>query len=451
MNTQKFNGRPGLDPALMMRGDLMVGNSTVARGGFLHADMSGSAAAYPAVGANAVTRGDLARALGGSLEQLERSIQNADPNAKLERAEFTGNIKDVLDQMNLTMRDVQRALTVNDVPVRENMEAPAISLVPEDTPLRNLLPRVPGSGKASVWQQQTTLGGGWGTGFDQPGGGTIKRMFYSETGAPTEYNSVYVPKTAAYKLLGAFGKVTNFAVAAGANYQDQLARERISTLKNTMLNEEYALIHGDSTATAAPWGDGSNALAFDGLYNLVTVANGTPSAAVQSSVGSLTKAHIDNQLTDIWKRGGTNMWMLLNAIEIMSLTRLVEADGSVLRVQSLAQDGVVLGYRVIGYVHPVSGEMVRVLPSRLADPGTMLFGSLQGPDGENAIEVEVLPQVPVPTGVESPQGIQGYTVTDLARSQTAPDVSAFMISVYEVLKVRNAEVFAKSTGVTAAS
>ncbi len=35
-------------------------------------------------------------------------------------------------------------------PSRENLEAPAAMLVPVETPLRNLLPRVPGSGEASV-------------------------------------------------------------------------------------------------------------------------------------------------------------------------------------------------------------------------------------------------------------------------------------------------------------
>ena len=81
----------------------------------------------------------------------------------------------------------------------------------------------------------------------------------------------------------------------------------------------------------------------------------------------------------------------------------------------------------------------------------MLFGSMSGPDGSPAFDVDVLPQVNVPPGEapESPQLIQGYTVTDLARTTTAPDVHPGLISVYEVPRLKNYLVFGKATGVTA--
>jgi len=418
-----------------MLGHLAIGSATIAHGGFLMG-------AIPECGfgsSAAISRGEIAQAL----------AENANQFGEIARGEITGDLQQIASQMDVTLKDIQRALTSADVPVRENLEAPAISLIPEDTPLRNLLPRTTGSGRASLWQQLTSLGGGFGGTYDQPGGGTAAQMFYSESGAPAEFSSVYAQKSAAYKLIGAFGKVTGFAMAAGANYQDQMARERINALKNLMLNEENALTRGDATATAAPWGDGVTALAFNGLYNLVTTANGVPSSSVATAVGALTKAHIDAQLTRIWIQGGRGLWMHMNAQEIQSLTHLVEASGSILRMGIQAQDGVVLGFKVSGYVHPVSGEEVKILASRFASPGTIIFGAKYGPDGSAALDVEVLPQVPVPNAPESPQQIQGYTVTELARTLTAPDVHPFMASVYETPRMKNAKVFAKSTGVTA--
>jgi hypothetical protein len=302
---------------------------------------------------------------------------------------------------------------------------------------------------AAAWRQLTSLGGGWGTGYDQPGGGSTIRTFYAETGAPVEHTSVYVPKSAPYKLLGTLGSVTNFAMAAGANYMDQLGRERQNQLQNLMLNEELALTYADSTATAAPWGDGANALAFNGLFTQISTANGTPSAQVQTAVGALTTAHIDDQLTRIHNQGGRGLYILMNAREAGSLVKLLQASGAIQRVMIVDQGNVTMGFRVAKYVHAVSGQEADIYVSRFVLAGDMLFGARTLPDGTNAAEVEVLPQVPVETAPEKPQQIQGYVVTDLARSLTQPDVHPFMVSVYEVPKVLSTLHFAKSTGVEA--
>ena len=49
------------------------------------------------------------------------------------------------------------------------------------------------------------------------------RSFFGETGAPEDRHTYYVNQTAAYKLLGAYGSVSGFAMAAGANFMNQLA------------------------------------------------------------------------------------------------------------------------------------------------------------------------------------------------------------------------------------
>jgi hypothetical protein len=432
----------------------------------------------------------------------------------LQRGEAVGDINSALRDLGLTIADFQRAITsgTSNLPIRENLEAEAKILMPQDTPLRNRLPRTPGSGLASAWRQVTSLGGGYGatttvtTGASsatqtvgstagmapgdslyfattnatgviasitsatvvvlssslstttgetvtkvgvQPAGGVgAVRSFYAETGAPADHSTVYAAKSLGYKLLGTYGSVTNFAISAGANYQNQLATEKRNALRNLMLNEENALINGSSTDVKAPWGDGTTALGFDGLVNLITTGNGTPSAQVQTSVGALTTAHLDAQLSRLWNQGAQDMWMLMNEQEIRSMAHLAEASGSIIRVQATSDGKAVLGVQVTGYVHAVSGKLVNILPSRFLSPGMIIFGCDRLPDGSPAADVDVLPQVQLPE-LAADEMIQGYTARDLAPTTSAPDVFPFMASVYEVLRVKSALHFAKSVGVTA--
>lgn len=422
-----------------MRGDTIVDNGrVVGRSGFMPSNIpqGGFSVQAPAI-ADAVQRSENA--------ELRQNFE------LLQRGEFSGDINALVAQLYADMQSLQRGITSGDsgFPVRENLEAPASRLIPDDTPIRNLLPRVPGSGLASLWRQITSLGGGWGSGYDQPGGGSALQAFYAEGGAPVEHKTTWAPKTAAYKLLGTLGSVTGLAMAGGANFQDQLAAERQNQLANLMLNEELALLWGDSTATAAPWGDGSNALAFDGLMTLTATGNGTPTAQVQTGVGTLSTAHIDAQLTRIWNQGGTGLYMIINAQEAQSLAKLLQASGSIQRHVVVTASDSTIGFRVSKYVHPISGELVDIYVSRFQVAGSMWFGARYLPDGRPVADVEVLPQVPVALAPEKPQQIQGYVVTDLARTLTAPDVHPFMISVYEVLRLKSAKHVAKSTGVTA--
>jgi hypothetical protein len=65
-----------------------------------------------------------------------------------------------------------------------------------------------------------------------------------------------------------------------------------------------------------------------------------------------------------------------------------------------------------------------------------------------AADVRVLPQVQLPELAPN-QPIQGYTAQELAPAIASPQVYPFIVSVYEVLRMKNNYVFAKSTGVTA--
>jgi class 3 adenylate cyclase len=393
-----------------------------------------------------LTRGAQRATVPDELKSAIERLQGGD----VQRAEVTGDLSQILLHLNASMEQLQRGITsgMTAFPVRENLEAEATSLVPMETPLRNRLTRRPGAGTASAWKQLTSIGGGWATSLDQPGSAAAVRAFFAENGAPAEHTSVYADKSAGYKLLGTFGSVTGFAQAAGANFMNQLATEKTNAINNLMLNEENALINGDSTSTAAPWGDATTAFAFDGIIPLTATANGVPAAQIQAAVGALTKAHIDAQLTRLWKQGARNAWMLMNAQESNSLVHLAEADGTILRVMATASGDAILGVKVTGYKHPVTGEIVPILVDRFMPAGTIVFGADQGPDGRPAIDVEVLPQVQLPELAPN-QSVQGYTAQELAPTTAAPQVYPFIVTVYEVLRMKNANVFAKSSGLTA--
>ncbi len=339
--------------------------------------------------------------------------------------------------------------TATGFPVRENLEAPARLLVPVETPLRNKLPRVPGAGLASLWRQITSLGGGWGPNYDQPGGGTAAAIFFAEDGAPATLSTVWAAKSAAYKLLGAIDSITGLAMFGGANFMPQRSTEERNSLLNTMLNEENALINANSAVTAAPWGNGSTAYSYDGLLVLVSVANGTPTAQIQTSVGALTTAHIDAQLRRLWNQGGRGQYMIVNGQEALSMNHLMTASGSVIRFTSeLSLPQGALGNRAANYLHPIDGTLVPIMVSRFMPAGTMIFGSDYLPDGSPAADVEVLPQVELPA-LAPGENIQGYVLQPLAPTITAPMVYAWLCSIVSVLRLKSAVHFAKSTGVTA--
>jgi hypothetical protein len=250
-------------------------------------------------------------------------------------------------------------------------------------------------------------------------------------------------------LLGQIGSVTGFAMATGQNFMNQYLRERQNAMRNLMLNEENALINGSSTSTAAPWGDGTTAFGFDGLINLITTANGTPSGQVQTSVGALTLAHIDSQIVSMWANGGRDMYILANKQEIQSLTNLLQASGTIIRTQTGTPGNTVSGgIFVVSYIHPITGDEVMIIPSRFVPAGTILFGSQRNTLGQSTLEVAVLPQVQLPELAPNAQ-VQGYTVQDIAPAIGSPQVFAFIVSVYETLMMKDATIFAKSTGVTA--
>lgn len=448
---------------------------------------------------------------------------NIDPKL-LKRVLDGGDVGSILAMLNISAIDLQRTIstTTTGFPVRENLEAIAKILIPLDTPMRNRIPRVTGSGVAAQWRQLVSLGGGYAgastttgaltagvtviipmvsvagivigdmvvidTGAAQelrivsavtPGTPSITvsvpvtsahlsgvavaktqvqpgssqtgalQAFYAETAGPAMHTSVYANQSFGYKLLGTIGAVTGFAMAGGANFQNQLATEKRNSIWNLMLNEENAIINGNATSVLAPWGDGTTSFAYNGLANLITTANGVPARQVQTSVGPLSTGFIDGMLELLWYQGSRNPWILCGAQEILSLTHLAEGNGSIVRVNTTAATGeTILGVKVTGYKHPISGDIVPIIPSRFVQPGMMIFGCDELPDGSPSLQMDVLPQVQLPALAPN-TNVQGYVAQDIAPTQAAPQVYPFIVSLFSVLKMKSYNHFAIATGLTA--
>jgi HK97 family phage major capsid protein len=132
-------------------------------------------------------------------------------------------------------------------------------LIEVNNPIRQNLPRKPGSGSDWILNQRTARGTG---------------AFVDDTEEPTDSQSTYVQKKFTYKTIIQRGKVTRKLQAVGKTLLDIEAEEVASALQVIRDTEENALINGDSAV---------NPKQFDGLRKLTPVgqvvvagANGAP-------------------------------------------------------------------------------------------------------------------------------------------------------------------------------
>jgi hypothetical protein len=445
-----------------------------------------------------------------NIARIDQLGEVADIEAIL-RGDFSGDANQAIAQLLKATVDMTRGITsgMTAFPVRENLEAEAKVLVPRMTPLRNRLARSVGSGKASAWKQLTSLGGGYGakgttassgsaaggasvvlTANAEPLGfrvgdeitvgtegpfiitaistttitinanlaanqyskavtkvnitdgsvGTLQ-VFFAEDGAPAEATSVYADASATYRLLGTIGKITGFAMASGANFQPQYETERGNSLLNLMLLEEFALTNGIASDVNKPWGDGTTAYGYNGLIASV------PSGNTTASSGALTLAQIASTLASQWRAGAVDPWIMLSASEMVSINNLTTPTTTVLRVINPSAEQMKTGMHVSHVVHPIDGTLVPLLVSPFCPKGTMVFGCDKLPDMSPAHDVDVLPQVALPDGGLYTNGIQGYTVQEIANTISAPQVYPWLTSVYEVYRMKATTVFFKRTGV----
>lgn len=322
---------------------------------------------------------------------------------------------ETISQIQAKIAEFEKTVASSDTafPVRENLSAEAKLLVPVDTPLLNRLPTVPGSGKAAAWKEITSFGA-------TPTGDNV---FYAEGGAPSGRTTVYADRSESYKLLGLDGGVTAFAVAAGANFQDQLAKEKSNTILHLKNLEEAALINATGTGNS-----------FTGILTQVTTANGSYSAATTGTAPSAVREDIELLFKATWDKGANTDALLVRSAEAKLISQAYTKDTtSPLRVVLPSPDGVVAGFYVSAIINPINGRNCALIPDMRHTTGTI---------------VGIVFNMPIPVPNQGSSGIYLDVLLDYAMSDVpnTSDSFSFRIKRYLTLAIPARKFFAAVTG-----
>lgn len=152
-------------------------------------------------------------------------------------------------------------------------------LIEVNNPIRQNLPRKPGSGSDWILNQRTARGAGG--------------SFVDDTDEPTETQATYAQKKFPYKTVIQRGKVTRKLVAVGKSLLDIEAEEVDNALQAVRDAEEDALINGDSTV---------NPKQFNGLRKLIQAGQ----TVVAGANGAPLTLDLMDQVLDL-NRGNPNM------------------------------------------------------------------------------------------------------------------------------------------------
>lgn len=263
------------------------------------------------------------------------------------------NWMNLFNQIGEQIGNLERSISASTdtgFPLRENLLPEALSVFPVETQILNrLMPtRLAGSGSAVEWRELT--------GFEKEDG-----VFYTEGGTPNDTKYTFAAKSAGYKLMGRRFGVTGFARAVGASFEDALVRERNGAIVSLKMDIEDAIVNADSDV---------NPLAFDGLLKQIDVANGS---WVDAIGGALDLDDLLTALGKSWDAGYTIDWIGISGVQAMQLNALVSAAGTTqIQIIRSEQSNVASSIRVTGITHPVTGQVVDVIPVRTLSAGTII-------------------------------------------------------------------------------
>ena len=133
-----------------------------------------------------------------------------------------------------------------DTLIRENLASGLTSLVDKETPIRDRLMRLTGSGIQATWNVLTGITGG--------------NSAFAEGGTPNEDDATYALRAAIYKELGKTKTITDKMIAAGKSFADVEAEQTENAMREVIQDEEQYIITGNAT---------SNVLQFDGLQTQI--------------------------------------------------------------------------------------------------------------------------------------------------------------------------------------
>jgi len=168
---------------------------------------------------------------------------------------------------------LEKALTASGAPFIEEVDRIVQEMVEYKNPLRQNLPRKPGSGDGYHLYRRTASTSGCAFVVDTQDFGS-----YEATGA---YGKVSFP----YRILGGQAKVTTLAQAQGRTFADLFEQELESKTREFKNCEEKYIIQGDSTVTGQ----------WDGLAKLIPAAQ-TLWAHDTNYVGNLTLNKMDQSI-----------------------------------------------------------------------------------------------------------------------------------------------------------
>lgn len=289
------------------------------------------------------------------------------------------NPEEVSKQIQEEVRKAVTATTYTmDPPSRsiyapENLDPVVKLLVPTATPVRNILPRVPGMGQAAGWNAITSR-------LDDGAGGTGSSVGFADAGQPEQTTQTTVFTTAAYKNLGRDVEIGRQAIAAnrGSTIEDmQASQETIKTME-VLLGEERMILNGDAAADAEE---------FSGFAKLFTTNSGSAALLTVSGVGVYA--------TTLFNAGAEMVsHLVLNSRQNRALSDQLEGAGSINRIVIDEQGRAVGGNRLAFIVNPITGNLIEVITSRYAGNWAYLL-TAKSPAGENWLEMEDLEKLSI--------------------------------------------------------
>lgn len=190
----------------------------------------------------------------------------------------------ILAQSGVTGDDMQKSISLSTGLVGYDLQAPAKNLYPVLTPIRNVLPRVPGkTGTATNWRVVKAItGSGYNNSPWVPEGKRAGVMSYTEE-----------DKAAAYRTLGEEDDITFEAISAAWGFEDLMATMGMRLLQKTFMKEEAAILAGNySTTLSVP------ATPTVGVTGTGGTIPGSPTTYYVSVVALTLEGYLNSSLTN---------------------------------------------------------------------------------------------------------------------------------------------------------
>ena len=153
----------------------------------------------------------------------------------------------IIDTLNNVNKTLSSATYIDGAILQnENLSQEIVNLLNRQTPVRDRLPRVAGSGWAASWNVLTAM---W-----------VGNSAFAEWALPTEDATSCVRRHAVYKLLWKTKSITDYAIKTWASFIDLAAQELEVAMLEVIKDEEQFIITWDTAVSA---------LQFDGIKKTI--------------------------------------------------------------------------------------------------------------------------------------------------------------------------------------